>query len=520
MQESGVERLVRGRLVGRESEFEEAVATWRQAAAGQGQVLLISGEPGIGKTRLVQELSTYVEVGGGIVLAGECYAEGGLPYMPVAQVIRGAFSDGFAPDLPPSVALDLIALAPDVRVCFPDLDREASAVQDLDQQRLYESVVALGDGLAQQAPLMILLDDIHWVDSGSAGLVRHLARRLRDRPVLIVATYREIELDEAWPFQGLLADLNRERLATRIKLARLSKEGTADLLETLFSEQVTPDFLDGIYRETEGNPFFIEEISRALVDSGELYYLDGRWNRPNITEMDIPQGVRVAIQSRLNRLAKDVQAVLQIAALIGREFRYDMLLATGGMGEDELITALEIAEQAQLIEELKTLDQTSLARRLSFSFTHALIHSTLLDGLSTLRRQRLQRKVALALEAGFANELDKLAPLLGRYFAEAGDIEKAQGYLLSVADRARRVFAFSEAAAAYEQALILLREEDDQELVVSVLMRLGLIYHNDYQFDKSREVYEEAFATSSLRVRSKRPRRERSCPTWRFAGMS
>jgi oligopeptide transport system substrate-binding protein len=294
----------------------------------------------------------------------------------------------------------------------------------------------------------------------------------------------------------MLADVNRERLATRIKLSSLDKGQTQELLATLFAEEINTDFLDGVYRETEGNPFFIEEVCKALVDSGKLYYEGGHWQRPDdIEDLEIPQGVRLAIQSRIGKLSSEEQHTLQLAALLGREFEYEMLDKVSDLDEDELIGTLEKAEEAQLIEEVQ---QTILVVSPSFAFTHALIHSTLLSDLSTLRRQRLQRQVAIALEENYPDRLEELAPLLGRYFAEAGDGEKGVKYLLLTGDAARVVFAYDEAIEAYEHALLFLVELGDHERAARTHMKLGLTYHNIFDFESSRKAYEQGFAQWQL----------------------
>lgn len=485
-----ISRLVRGRMIGRETEFAQAAGLWQQASAGRGGVLLISGEPGIGKTRMVRELSTFAEISGGRTLVGYCYESERTPYGPIAQMVEGSLRDDQVTDLPATVLADLLTLAPELRLKYPDVSPNERLDPDAEQQRLFESIVTWFGALSRSDQIMLVVDDIHWADSGSLSLLRHLARRLANRPALFVATYREVELDEALPFQDMLYEFNRERLATRIKLARLNKDQTCDLLATLFAEEITPEFLDSIYRETEGNPFFVEEVCKALVESGSLYFEGGRWHRPEMVALEIPQGIKVTIQSRLGKLSRPEQRILQMAAMLGREFEYEMLVAVSQQEEDEVIEALEAAEQAQLVEEVRA---SKRARGTIFSFTHALIYSTLLASLSTLRRQRLQRQVALALEEAYPERLRELAPLLGRFFAEAGEGEKAVAHLLQAGDDARRVYAYDEAIHAYEQALIFLREFGDHQRTARTLMKLGLTYHNVLAFEESRLAYEEAF---------------------------
>ena len=390
---SQLDRLVRGRMVGREAEMAEAVSLWGKSVAGSGQLLLISGDPGIGKTRMVKELKAYAEISGGKTLIGLCYAEERRPFGPIAQMVQASLDGGFNLNLPLPVMAELMSLSPELRLAFPDVPPNERLDPEAEQQRLFDSIITWFSALNKEDELLLAIEDVHWADSGSLAFLRYLARRLNGRRALVVATYREVELDQALPFQDLLRDFNRERLATRIKLSRLDKEQTNDLLAAIFAEEITPEFLDGIYRETEGNPFFIEEVCKTLVDSGKLVYEGGRWHRPaDMLELEIPQGIRLTIQSRLAKLSDEEQNTLQLAALLGREFEYELLVAVGDLDEVQLIDALENVERAQIIEEIQ---HSNPGAAPSFSFTHALIHSTLLSDLSTLRRQRLQRQVAL-----------------------------------------------------------------------------------------------------------------------------
>jgi oligopeptide transport system substrate-binding protein len=301
--------------------------------------------------------------------------------------------------------------------------------------------------------------------------------------MMIVATYREVELDQARPLHEVLLDLNRERLATRLKLARLGREETRELLAVLFAEEITPEFLEGIYRETEGNPFFIEEVVKDLVESGKLYYEDGRWHRPRMAELGIPQSVRVAIQSRVGKLPSDSQEILHLAAVLGQEFDFDTLAQASEQDEDTLLDALERAERAQLIEEVST------EREGTFAFLHRLIPTTLVEGLRTLQRRRLHSSAAAAIEARHPESFEALA----YHYGQAGNVQKATEYLLSAGDRARALYVHQEAIDNYHQALELLREAGDIERAARTLMKLGLTYQNAFDFQAARKAYEEGF---------------------------
>jgi type II secretory pathway predicted ATPase ExeA len=378
-----LDRIARGRLVGRERELSEANAIWQRAISGDGQVLLISGESGIGKTRFARELMAQARFSGAQVLVGECYAESGAPYAPLAQVIQASQDlTGFKnlSGLTSSLIADLITIAPALRANFPDVPPNPPLGPQAEQKRLFEHAVSFFAGLTERKPVLLVIDDAHWADSATLSLLRHVARRARSLHLLIALTYREIELDEARPFSAVLLDLNRERLATRIKLTRLDREQTRSMLTAMFQREIAPDFLDGIYRETEGNPFFIEEVCKELVEAGTLCCTNGHWQLASLDQIEIPQNVKLTIQARVSKLPDHTQDTLRLAAVLGREFDFDTLQAMSDLSEDTLIEALEIAQRAQLIAELPRARGTS-TRSVSFAFGHALIPSTLHDSL-------------------------------------------------------------------------------------------------------------------------------------------
>jgi len=534
---SVLERIERGRMVGRERELQQARDLWNSARSGQGQMLLLSGEPGIGKTRLVQELTAQVQVSGGRALAGACYAEGGVPYAPFAQILRAVLGPGTGQelDLPDFVLASLVTLAPGLRLRYPDIP-PTPAAQDpqAEQHRLFENLSILFTALSGQAPLLVTVEDIHWADSGTLHLLRHLSRQMRQDRVLFVATYREVELDEARSLQEVLLDLHRERLAVRLKLLRLDREQTKELLAILFAEEITPEFLEGIYRETEGNPFFIEEVCKALVESGRLYYEGGRWHRPpDMDELGIPQSVRVAIQSRIRALPEKVQETLRLAAVLGRGFDLDTLAAASDLEEGVVLDALEYAERAQLVEELhgeraarepwlagrgfisEASDEAlhGKARR-AFAFVHGLIPNALVEGLPPTQRRRLHAQVADSIERLYPAELEALA----YHYEQAGNAEKATHYLLKAGDRARALYACQEAIDCYERALALLREQGQHERAARTLMRLGLVYTATFEPDKARQAYDQAFDLwEPLRQSSDLPERPTTATVLRFA---
>jgi tetratricopeptide (TPR) repeat protein len=441
------ERMTHGRLVGRERELGQAIAAWNRAVAGGGSTLLVSGEPGIGKSRLVRELAQWSQAAGAQVLAGECYAEGGPPYAPQAQVLRQVFETPDAnPDLPDYVLADLLRLAPHLALRFPDVSPNPVLDAEFERERLFDSYVTWCTTLAQRAPVLLVVEDMHWADSGTLSLLRHVARRARQSRLLIVATFRDTEVhaEQSSPLSQVLNDFNHERLAEFLDLPRLNRDQTGDLLAALLAPgQVGPEVAESVYRETEGNPFFVEEVCMGLLEADKLSQVDGVWHRRDLAQTVIAARGRAAILERVDRLPPACQETLHLAAVIGRGFDLNVLKAASVQDDDTLIDALERAETARLIDEVRQ------AGRLRFQFAHALIPFALNDRLGQLRGQRLNRRVAQALEALRPDDFERLA----HFFAAAGERPKAIDYLRRAGERASALYDFDSALKHLRAAL-------------------------------------------------------------------
>jgi serine/threonine protein kinase/DNA-binding SARP family transcriptional activator len=483
---STLDRIARGQLVGRDRELADLMVLWNRATSGEGQTILVSGEPGIGKTRLVRELISVAETSGGRVLAQGCHAEGGPPYAPLAAAIRETFEHSYSPDVPNFVLADLLTLAPHLHPRYPHVLPNPGLDPQFERQRMFDSFVTWCETLAAQAPLLLVVEDVHWADGGTLTLLRHLARRVSKARLLLVMTYRdtEIELDQAHPLHAILLDLNRERLAEELKLARLNHEQTRDLLAAMLpaAGDITPEFLEGIYNETEGNPFFIEEVCKGLIEQGKLYHAGGTWRRADMQAIVIPPSVRGAILARVERLPDKAQDALRLASILGREFDFETLGIASDQDEEALITALERAERAQLISE------ATRAGHIVYTFAHALIPFTLRESMSGLRRQRLHRRVGMAIETQRPSDFEALA----YHFMAAGERDKAISYSRGAAERAQALYSYDTAIQHLETAIDLIQAGEKNELRLALLESLADAHRLHGERAKGIEIYQEA----------------------------
>jgi len=269
-----LDALSRGRLIGRANELAEIRELWRRARAGQGHAVLLSGEPGAGKTRLAREITIQAAVEGAVVLSGGCYEyEATTPYLPFVEAFRRWVreqSDQTLRETLGDAASQIAKLAPEVETRLGVLPErhELSALEE--RLLFFDAVVQVFSNLARRQGLLFYADDLHWADRGTLWLLGHLLRQLRNERVLIVGAYRETELDRAHPLAKALVDWNRDRLVTRIALKRFSKSETTAQLGALLGEEVSADFGDAVHTETEGNPFFVEEVLKALIEKGSV----------------------------------------------------------------------------------------------------------------------------------------------------------------------------------------------------------------------------------------------------------
>jgi len=478
--QGGLGRLAWGRFVGRSDELGTLKSALDAALGGQGSLVMLVGEPGIGKTRLAQEALVYAQLRGAQTLWGRCYeAESAFPYMPFVEALRQYVATRPDEALRAELgngASDVAKLVSEVRQRVPASAVTTETPPDQERQRLYESVVTFLMNAATANPIVLVLDDLHWADAPTLNLLRNLARSVKGSRLLVVGTYRDMDLDRRHPLAEVLADLRRERLFERVLLRGMSPLEVSALLEMVAQHELDQGGIvlaSALHRATEGNPFFIEETVRHLVETGRIFRREGRWvsNAANVSDMGIPEGVREVIGRRLSRLSSACNDALTSAAVLGREFEFAVLGSMTGFDEDALLTVIEEALEAQAIVEVKG---KAVA---AYVFSHALVRQTLYEELSLPRKQRLHARAAEAIETVHVRNVSTHIASLANHFrlaGAAGDPEKAVSYSIRAGDAAQSAFAHEEAATHLEGAIEVMEDKGlDPLRRAELLRRLG-----------------------------------------------
>jgi tetratricopeptide (TPR) repeat protein len=405
--------------------------------------VVIAGDAGIGKTSLAAELARRAHVDGGVVLAGRAPEEALVPYQPFLEALRHYFATAEAGALRGAVrdwGPELVRLVPELSRRLPDLP-PASAEPESERYRLFEAVVGLFTAISSNAPVLLVLDDLQWADRPTLLLLRHLARSPEPGHLLILVAYRTEATGEV--LGDAMADLRREGLLSQLDVGGLGERETAELVRMRTGEAPSKVFARALHRETEGNPFFIEEIVRNLEQVGVHA---GAAGATELGRVALPEGVKQMIARRTGRLDPKTIEWLRVAAVIGRDFDAALLEQLLGLEEEEFLAALEEGLAAGLL--LESSDDPG-----RYSFSHALIREALYEGMSAPRRARIHRRVGEALEtAGEKSSITALSHHFTRA-ASRDDPEKAIAYARAAAEQAAAVFAREEAAEHYARAL-------------------------------------------------------------------
>ncbi len=471
----GLEPTGRFPFVGRHPELDTLMSLWSGAVDGASSLVLVSGEPGIGKTRISCELARRVHTQGLTVLYGRCDDELGVPYQPFVEALAFVI-DNFEPkDFVQVVgrhAAELTRLVPRLAEHVPDLAPPVSTDPETSQYRLFEAVTGTLVAASNLQPILFVIDDLHWAAKPTLLLLRHIASSPAAARMMIVGTYRDSDLYRSQPLAAILGDLRRIDGVERIALTGLDGPEVAEFMSRVAGHELDEAGIalaQMIYDETDGNPLFTGEVLRHLQEVGAIYEVDGRWTTRDVTEVGIPDGVREVIGRRLNRLAPVTNEVLQIGAVVGRSFDLVVVQRLVDVDRDDLLTALDEAVEARVVTEVAIGHYT---------FSHALMRSALYDELRPTRRARLHERVAEAVSTVYADAIETHLGELAYHYARSigtGDVNKAIEYSQRAGDRALAQLAFDDAVSWFQQARDLIEDgAGDRAQLAHVLMGLGV----------------------------------------------
>jgi len=442
-------------FVGRETERDLIRAAIDRALSGQGSIVMLGGGPGVGKSRLAMEMGEYASQVGFRCLVGHCYErDEPFPYLPFVEIIESAMAQ--APSLEDfrqrlgDRAPELAQIVPSLRRVFPDIPPPLDLPPAQRRRYLFQSI---SEGLAHAArshPTVHIMEDLQWADESTLGLLIHLANRVAQLSVVIIGTYRDGYSEHNSALTRTLEELIR--MGNRpLKLGGLSRESIAQMLHSLSRGPAPETLVNLIFEESQGYPFFVEEVYRHLVEEGKVFDSAGQFRTDiEIDEIDVPENVRLIIGRRLERFDENEKRVLAAAAMIGRNFSFRLLTEVSQIDVDELFTVIEKAQQMGIIV------ASSAGPENPFTFAHELVRQTLLADISAPRKQQMHAAVAAAIELVYPRFVNERAGEITEHLLKAGsfaDARRLVRYLTLAGKNAQEAAAFEEAGRSFRSAL-------------------------------------------------------------------
>ncbi|HJR25994.1 MAG TPA: AAA family ATPase, partial [Acidimicrobiales bacterium] len=457
--------------VGRDDLRARLADEWRAVHQGTPRTVLLAGEPGVGKTRTAAEVCRAAFADGALVLFGRCDEGLGVPYQPFVEALAHYVEHAASPALG-RLPGELRRLVPDLGDAIAASDQPVASDPASEEHRLFEACASwiVDAARAAGAGCVVVLDDVHWATKPTLQLLQHVVRSVADEgaPLLVIATYRDTDVTRSHPLAAVIGDLRRLPGVERLPVDNLSAGEVVDLITAAAGHDLDADALrlsDVVYAETEGNPFFVAEVLRHLIETGGVRREGDRWIVPDPDHIAVPEGVRDVVGRRLNRLTDTANDVLSVASVVGRDFDMEVLTGVVDGTDDAILDALDEAVRARLVEELEV-DR--------FRFAHALVRTTLYEELSATRRRRLHRRVADVLEKVRPEDVRALALHCTEAGPDGGDLSRALRYTLAAAEEALAARAFADADARFRAALDLLEDVDEVGSASWVLARCGL----------------------------------------------
>lgn len=482
-------------LVDRVEEMKLLKEAVDRTIQGEGGLVLLYGEAGIGKTRLARELRAYAHLRGMQVLYGRCPAlfrmDGVPPYVLWSEVIRDYLDNSSPEQLYKVVGFypaEVAKLVPELGQKLRTIPQSFPISPEQEQNRLFEAVSQFITNISREAPLLVVLDDLQWTDPSSLLLLHYMARGVQRTPLLLLGAYRSTDIDAKHPLSPVLTELNRERLPQSIQLKRMSLSDVSEMIKSILEQDDVPaEFCKLVYEKTRGNPFFAEEVVRSLKEEEVIYREENKWKIKEVSKIEFPETVKSVIKARLDRLDEESQSVLTFASFVGNDFTLEAMCALTGIEENKLLELMDKMLKTGFIKEREIHGEGVC------SFADILVRDVVYEGVSLLKRKKLHGVVGVALEGVYAKKIDEHFGELASHFLESGDKDKALDYFLKAGDRAAKVFANREVTSYFQSALKLLEEKEGElQEKKNVLERLGDTKRLVGEYDASIKYWNDA----------------------------
>jgi class 3 adenylate cyclase len=469
--------LKRTPFVGRAAQLKLLSTKLEEACNGQGSIVMLCGEPGIGKTRTLEEFSDLAKQRGAMTIRGACHdGEWQAPYGPFAEAIVDASRRlqpakvsaalGKRAPILARIAPALNDLLGDTPAPPPTLDK------DEERLRLFDAVTQFVIAISRRTPVVLVLDDLHWADRGTVAMLSHVAHFVSGNPILMIGAYRDAEVNRKHPLATALAAISRERNFDKLTLDGLEQDDLSDLLSMIGDEDVPNVLVKALAEATDGNPLFIREVLLHLVEEKKIWQGGQGWiTRLNVEKLNIPDSVKQIVGRRLFRLSEEANRLLSAASAFNGEFSFDIAAAVAELDDESGLSAIDEALGAQILRPSSHSD--------CFDFTHAVVRNTVYTELNSARRLRLHRRIAEQMERAWGERAkEHAAEVAYQYWraAAATGTERGVDYAIAAADHAELAYAADEVVAFLRIALELLPHADVRRPRLLARLGLGLIW--------------------------------------------
>ena len=487
------------KFVGRVDELQNMVNLFRTSIEFGLQIALVTGEAGVGKTRLIHEFFSSIKKENVQILKGTCFDTSiPMPYQPFRDALTAFierdeyYAYSILRSLPESAKIEILKVVPSLDQKRLGISASLTLDPIQDEYRLFDGICQVIKKISSKTPVILFLDDIHWADSASLELFSYLVRNAYENHIFVCSTYRPEEVMNGNIERGLMAStmhkLSRIHRLERVSLKPFSKANVSDILSSVFKPlQYPAELVDLVFDETEGNPFFVEELLKSLIENKILEYVDGNIVLKPAETISLPSSIRDLVLDRIDKLPSELQELLRIAATVGQEFSLKLLSLVTDKNEGHIQDILDSGMDANIIkEDFSTVDE-------KFSFTHCKMREVLYYSLRESKRERFHLKIAHVIEKIFANDLEEHYEELAQHYYFSRNKEKAFKYIMLFARNVQASYATHEAISYYNKTVEIYDLFTDQDKkkykpdYIKILLDLGKLHHITGEYDKSLE---------------------------------